>query len=164
MAKALLITGATGKQGGSLISALLKANADFEILALTRNAQSASAQKLQARSPNIKLVTGDLDAVDSVFQSAKQASNLPIWGVFSVQVSVSAHLITNNNWLIESFQAIMGNGASVESEERQGKALIDAAIKNGVKHFVYSSVDRGGPRSDSDATVVPHFASKHRVE
>ncbi len=58
----------------------------------------------------------------------------------------------------------MGNGASVESEERQGKALVDAAIKNGVKHFVYSSVDRGGPRSDNDATIVPHFASKHRVE
>lgn len=58
----------------------------------------------------------------------------------------------------------MGNGASVESEERQGKALVDAAIKNGVEHFVYSSVDRGGPRSDNDATIVPHFASKHRVE
>lgn len=93
MARALLITGATGKQGGSLVSALLKANADFEILALTRNAQSASAQKLQARSPNIKLVTGDLDDIDSVFQKAKQASKLPIWGVFSVQVGVPAHVI-----------------------------------------------------------------------
>jgi uncharacterized protein YbjT (DUF2867 family) len=52
----------------------------------------------------------------------------------------------------------------VESEERQGKALVDAAIKNNVKNFVYSSVDRGGPRSDNDATNVPHFASKYRVE
>ncbi|KAF2621121.1 NAD(P)-binding protein [Macroventuria anomochaeta] len=149
MSKALLITGATGKQGGSVINALLKANADLEILALTRDAQSASAQKLQSRSPKIKLITGDLDAVDDVFQKAKQASKLPIWGVFSVQ------------WL---HKVAIGNGASPQTEERQGKALIDASIKNGVKHFVYSSVDRGGPRSDNDATPVPHFASKHRIE
>ncbi|KAH7075068.1 hypothetical protein FB567DRAFT_453100 [Paraphoma chrysanthemicola] len=145
MAKALLVTGATGRQGGSLVNALLKANTDIEILALTRNAQSTSARKLQAKSPNIKLVTGNLDAIDSVFQKAREASKVPIWGVFSVQVA-------------------MGNGASAESEERQGKALVDAAIKNGVKHFVYSSVDRGGPKSDQDATNVPHFASKHRIE
>lgn len=33
-----------------------------------------------------------------------------------------------------------------------------------MKHFVYSSVDRGGAESGTDATSVPHFASKHRVE
>jgi uncharacterized protein YbjT (DUF2867 family) len=70
----------------------------------------------------------------------------------------SQRLLTN------FFKVAIGNGASVESEERQGKALVDAAIKNNVKNFVYSSVDRGGPRSDNDATNVPHFASKYRVE
>ena len=100
MAKALLITGATGKQGGSVIDAILKANTDFEILALTRNAQSASAQKLQAKSPKVKLITGDLDAIDDVFQKAKQATKLPIWGVFSVQVSRPAHSFTGQNSLL----------------------------------------------------------------
>ena len=42
--------------------------------------------------------------------------------------------------------------------------MIDAAIQHGVNHFVYSSVDRGGPRSDDDPTDVPHFASKYRIE
>ena len=51
----------------------------------------------------------------------------------------------------------------MQSEERQGKALIDAALKNGVEHFVYSSVDRG-VNSDTEPTTVPHFASKYRVE
>ena len=51
----------------------------------------------------------------------------------------------------------------MQSEERQGKALIDAALKNGVQHFVYSSVDRG-VNSDTEPTTVPHFASKYRVE
>lgn len=143
MSRALLITSATGKQGTATIAALLKSRANFEILALTRNAQSASAQKLLAKSPSIKLITGHLDNVEDVFQKTKEATKAPIWGVFSVQVAI-------------------GDGASPESEEKQGKALIDASIKHGVKHFVYSSVDRGG--NNIDATFVPHFASKHRVE
>lgn len=91
MSKAILVTGATGKQGGSVISALLKANADFEILGLTRNAQSPSAQRLLQKSPKVKLVTGDLDDSDAIFRKTKEVTNLPIWGVYSVQVRQSAN-------------------------------------------------------------------------
>lgn len=42
--------------------------------------------------------------------------------------------------------------------------MIDASIKNGVRHFVYSSVDRGGAKSDNDPTNVPHFMSKFEIE
>ncbi|OAL23559.1 hypothetical protein AYO20_11004 [Fonsecaea nubica] len=146
MSRAVLITGATGKQGGSVVNALLRANADFQILALTRDAAGASAQRLLQKSPKIKLVVGNMDAAEDIFAKAQEASSLPIWGVFSVQTAI-------------------GNGASAQSEERQGKALIDAALKFGVKHFVYSSVDRGGPaRSDKDPTTVPHFISKYNIE
>ncbi|KAF1347214.1 nucleoside-diphosphate-sugar epimerase family protein [Lizonia empirigonia] len=145
MSKALLITGATGKQGSAVINALLGANANLELVALTRNAQSASAQKLQAKSKSIQLITGDLNNIDDVFKKAKKSTENSIWGVFSVQVAI-------------------GDGATPQIEEKQGKALIDASIENGVRHFVYSSVDRGGSRSDTDATSVPHFASKHRIE
>lgn len=61
-------------------------------------------------------------------------------------------------------QVAIGDGANVQREEKQGKALVDAAVNNGVTHFVYSSVDRGGPKSDKDPTNVPHFASKFAVE
>ena len=84
--RALLITGATGRQGGAVVNALLKANADFEIIALTRNAQSTSAQNLLKKSPKIKLVTGDFNSIDEVFRKAKEAANAPIWGVFNMQV------------------------------------------------------------------------------
>ncbi|KAF9691024.1 hypothetical protein EKO04_011266 [Ascochyta lentis] len=144
MSRVLLITSATGKQGTATIDALLKTDADFEILALTRNAQSASAQKLQAKSPKVRLITGHLDDVDDIFQKAKQLTTHPIWGVFSVQVAI-------------------GGGATPQTEEKQGKALIDASIKNVVEHFVYSSVDRG-VNSGTEATSVPHFASKYRIE
>lgn len=146
MSRAILVTGATGKQGGSVIDALLKANADFEILALTRNPSSASAQKLQQKSDRIKLIAGNMEAPQEIFKKAKEATSTPIWGVFSVQLAI-------------------GDGQNAISEERQGKALIDAALANNVKHFVYSSVDRGGSIiSPNSPTNVPHFISKHNIE
>jgi uncharacterized protein YbjT (DUF2867 family) len=49
------------------------------------------------------------------------------------------------------------------NEENHGKALVDAALKNNVSHFVYTSVDRG-PHSDNTPTNVPHFITKHNIE
>lgn len=84
---AVLVTGATGKQGSSVIKSLVAKNAPFEILAVTRNAQSPSAQRLTALSPNIKLVEGNLDHAAGIFDNARKVTQRPIWGVFSVQVS-----------------------------------------------------------------------------
>ncbi|KAF4958306.1 hypothetical protein FGADI_2472 [Fusarium gaditjirri] len=147
MSRALLITGATGKQGSSVINALIAKNADFLLLAATRNKESPSAKKLASKSSNIKLIEGDLDSIPALFTAAKQAAGtVPLWGVYSVQLS-------------------MGKGVTLEGEVRQGKGLIDESIKAGVKHFVYSSVDRGGDeKSWKEATVVPHFKTKHEIE
>lgn len=154
--RAILITGATGKQGGSVVNALLKANTPFEILALTRNAKSASAQKLLRKSPKIKLVTGDFSAIDDIFLQAKAATSTPIWGVFSVQVSNIA--VAFQTKLTANPKVPLGS-----NEEAHGKALIDAALKNNVSHFVYTSVERG-PDSDNTPTNVPHFITKHNIE
>jgi len=143
MSKVLLITGATGKQGGATIDALLDSPEaqKFTILAVTRNPDSPSAQKLKGRG--VKIVKGDLNDCPAIFESAKTVEAQPVWGVFSVQVP-------------------MGKGAS---EEAQGKALVDAAVANGVKMFVYSSVDRGGDeKSPDNKTQVPHFISKYNIE
>lgn len=93
MSRALLVTGATGKQGGAVVTALLASSDDFHILAVTRDTKSASAQKLVSRSSKITLVQGDLDDADSIFETAKKAAGQPIWGVFSVQVSNFSSLI-----------------------------------------------------------------------
>jgi uncharacterized protein YbjT (DUF2867 family) len=82
----ILVTGATGKQGGAVIQNLIKKIAPFQILALTRNTQSASAQKLLKASKNITLIQGDLDNPSEIFKNAQQQASGPIWGVFSVQV------------------------------------------------------------------------------
>lgn len=86
MSKTVLITGATGKQGGSVISALLKQNADMKILAVTRDASSTGAQRLKRKSPKIQLVEGNLDEPEGIFTNAQKITSQPIWGVFSVQV------------------------------------------------------------------------------
>ncbi|UPK95382.1 hypothetical protein LCI18_006317 [Fusarium solani-melongenae] len=137
MSRNLLIIGATGKQGGSVVEAVLaRFSKDFTILAVTRNAQSPSAIHLTKKSSAVKLVEGNLDDVPSLLRAANKVASGPIWGVYSVQ-----------------------------GEIRQGKALIDESIKNHVKHFVYSSVDRGGnERSWTNPTEVPHFKTKHQIE
>ncbi|PKS06236.1 hypothetical protein jhhlp_006982 [Lomentospora prolificans] len=144
MSRAILVSGATGKQGGALVNTLIQENAPFEILALTRDATSASAQKLAKKSPKIKLVQGDLSNIDAVFAAAKEATSLPIWGVFSVQVAFGSK--------------------QADAELTQGKDLIDASIKAGVKFFVYSSVDRHGDASFQNPTDIPHFRHKHEIE
>lgn len=83
---AILVTGATGKQEGSLIKSLLKTNAPFQILGVTRNTQSPSAQKLLQSSQKISLVQGHPDNPAEIFKNAQSLSKTPIWGVFSVQV------------------------------------------------------------------------------
>ncbi|KAF1983284.1 NAD(P)-binding protein [Aulographum hederae CBS 113979] len=147
MSKAILITGATGQQGGATINALIESPeaSDFTILAVTRNAESAGAKKLLEKSQNIKLVQGDLNEPEKLFEKAKEVANGEVWGVFSVQVP-------------------MGSGQTTGTEEAQGKALVDAAIANKVKYFVYTSVDRNGDRSLDNPTPIPHFISKHNIE
>ncbi|KAF4539862.1 uncharacterized protein LTHEOB_9674 [Lasiodiplodia theobromae] len=150
MSRALIITGATGKQGSSVIDAILTRNRlpHTTILALTRDARSPSAQRLAAKSPTIKLLEGDLNDVPGLFASAARlaGASTPLWGVYSVQVS-------------------MGKGVTLEGEVRQGKGMVDEALRAGVSHFVYSSVERGGDeRSWDNPTDVPHFRTKWEIE
>lgn len=153
MSRSLLITGATGKQGGAVVNALLERPDEFTILAVTRDPNSASAKRLAAKSPTIKLVKGDLNDVPSLFEAAKAASPTgKIWGVFSVQ------------GMEMKVKHDAGDLASAP-EVKQGVGLIDEALKAGVSHFVYSSVDRGGEeRSWNNPTPVPHFKTKHFIE
>jgi uncharacterized protein YbjT (DUF2867 family) len=72
--KKLLITGATGKQGGYVVEALLSSS--FQILALTRNTTSSAAQSL-ASNPNVTIVQGDSTSPGPIFEAYKD-----IYGVF----------------------------------------------------------------------------------
>ena len=86
MSKVILVTGATGNQGGAVVDALLKAKEDFQIIALTRNATSPSAKRLAAKSSAVKVLQGDMNQPQLVFSEAKKLVGEPVWGVFMVQV------------------------------------------------------------------------------
>lgn len=106
----ILITGATGQQGGAVAAAL--AGGGFELLGMTRKPDSPAAQALKQKG--VTLVQGDLDDAASLNKALAGA-----WGVFAVQ----------NTW-----------EAGVEKEEEQGKRIAKLAREAGVQHFVYSSV------------------------
>lgn len=101
--KAILITGATGKQGGATIKALLDAGAlnGHKLLAVTRDPGSASAKKLEAKG--ITLVQGDLNDIPAIFSNAKAAlgggDDAKVWGVFSVQVILECSSAVPHNLL-----------------------------------------------------------------
>ncbi|KAM5344542.1 hypothetical protein ACJ41O_013077 [Fusarium nematophilum] len=133
--KTLLVTGATGKQGGALISSILASTqGSFNIIGVTRNSASDGARRLAAL-PGVSVIEGDFSDVSAIFAQVG-----PVWGVFSVLVNS-------------------------DDEERYGKAMVDGAVSHGVQHFVYASGDRGGPaKSNFDPTNVKNFAAKYNIE
>ena len=142
MSRSLFIAGATGKQGGALIRALLEHPSFDEkthvIYAMTRDPTSASAKRLETRSPTIKLVQGDLNDVPQAFK------NLPVkpWGTF---------ILTNPQ-------------KKPKPEDVIGKTFVDEAIRAGSKHIVFTSVARGSANGGFNPTDVPHFITKHEIE
>ncbi len=108
--KIIVVTGATGKQGGSVCRHLLAAG--WDVRAFTRKPDSSAARGLADKGADV--VKGDLNERSSIDQ-ALQA----VYGVYSVQ----------NFW-----------EQGIDAEVNQGKQLADAAQSAEVKHIVYSSV------------------------
>jgi len=106
----ILVTGATGHQGGATARELLSKG--HRVRAMTRKPEGEKARALAARGAEI--VQGDFDDPASVERALAGA-----WGAFAVQ----------NTW-----------EAGVEREEEQGKRFAELAKKAGVRHLVYSSV------------------------
>lgn len=68
MAKLVVVIGATGVQGGSVVSTLLK-NWEYKIRAVTRNASSDSAKKLAAEGAEVVAAdSGDVASLKAAFQ------------------------------------------------------------------------------------------------
>lgn len=108
--KTVLITGATGQQGGAVIRHMLAKG--WNLRALTRNSGSDTALNLARQG--VELAQGDLEDLASLEDAAHG-----VYGIYSVQ----------NFWTV-----------GAKREVQQGKSLADVAKKAGVEHFVYSSV------------------------
>jgi uncharacterized protein YbjT (DUF2867 family) len=127
----ILVSGATGQQGGAVSRSLLERG--FAVRALTRDPEKAGARELADLGAEV--VGGDLEDRASIERVLDG-----VHGVFSVQ----------QFWEV-----------GVEGEVRQGVQLADAAKAAGVEHIIYSSVgsahrDTGIPHFDSKFEVEEH--------
>lgn len=110
----VLVTGATGRQGGAALRHLL--DRGWRVRAFTRNPDSPAARKVARLGAEV--VRGDLDDPRQVRQAVSGT-----YGIFSVQ----------DFW---------AKGVGYEGEIRQAKNLVEAAKEAGVQHFVQTSVSR----------------------
>jgi len=106
----ILVTGATGAQGGSVARALLSSNT-FTVRCLTRNTSSEKAIALAQMGA--VLVQGDLENVESLKEAMEGC-----YAVFGV----------TNFW------------EHYEKEYQQGKNLVDAVSQSGIRHFIFSTL------------------------
>jgi uncharacterized protein YbjT (DUF2867 family) len=141
--KHFLIAGATGRQGGAVVNALLS-RSDFSIepknvWAITRHAAGAPAQHLTSSWPGINIVAGDLHSPQLLFEQ------------------LGSHIIPET--------AVFLAQAHGPTEVSDAKGFIDAASSHGVAYFVYSSCDRGGRKlSDTDPSYCKTFSDKFYIE
>ncbi|HLL54240.1 MAG TPA: NmrA/HSCARG family protein [Myxococcaceae bacterium] len=134
MARSLsvLVTGATGKQGGAVARQLLKKG--HTVRGLTRKLDSPAAQALA--KDGVELVQGSFEDKGSLVKAARGVDT-----VFAMSTPFEA---------------------GPEAETRQGVTLADAAKEAGVGHFVFTSVagadqKTGIPHFDSKYRVEEHI-------
>jgi uncharacterized protein YbjT (DUF2867 family) len=130
----VLVTGATGKQGGAVARHLRACG--FRVRALTRDPSSEKAQPLLQMG--VEVVQGDTTDAASLEKAVEG-----VWGVFSMATPFKA---------------------GMEAEVTQGKTLGDAAKAAGVQHYVYSSVggadrDSKVPHFETKWAIENHLRS-----
>jgi len=108
--KIILVTGATGQQGGAVSRYLLKDG--WKVRALCRDTNKPAAQEL--KKLGAELIQGDMNSPEDLKKAMKN-----VYGVFSVQ----------NFW-----------EHGYEGELKQGLNVVDAAKAENVRHFLYTSV------------------------
>lgn len=115
--KRITVFGATGAQGSSVLRSLQSnVSGGFTLRGITRNLESASAQKLSASGIEMLKADGwDKPSLVAAFENT--------WGVF-----------VNTN----SDDAVFENPEETRTEFDLGKTIVDAAVEAGVQVFVYS--------------------------
>ena len=128
----ILVSGATGTQGGAVARALL--DGGHSVRAMTRNPAGTAARALAARGAEV--VAADFDDSDSLRRAAT--------GVEAVYAMGTPY------------------EADATREAEQARRLVDAAVAAGTDYLVYSSVasaleDTGVPHFESKAQVERHL-------
>ncbi|KAH6666916.1 putative hscarg dehydrogenase [Halenospora varia] len=134
--KILVVFGATGNQGASVVNAILKdpsSAAEFSVRAVTRDATKPSAVALSERG--VTVVQANVDDKESLRPVLKDA-----YACFAVT----------------SWEGIYDQ----EKEIQQGKNIADIAKESNIKHLIWSSLPHVSKITNGKITGVLHFDSK----
>lgn len=131
----ILVTGATGNQGGATARHLLENG--HRVRALVRDPATAAAKRLGELG--VHVVRGDMEDAESLRAAMDGAD-----GVFSVQ-------------------ALAYEPPTLKAEVLQGKLVAEVAAQTGVQHLVYSSVggaerQTGIEHFESKAEIERHIS------
>ncbi|SDG05038.1 Uncharacterized conserved protein YbjT, contains NAD(P)-binding and DUF2867 domains [Sinosporangium album] len=140
----VLVTGATGQQGGATARALIAAG--VPVRALVRDPSTAKAKAIERLGA--ELVTGDLTDRDSLVAAAQGAR-----AVFSVQMPPMAG-------------GQQGASFDFDGEMAQAVNLIGAAQAAGVPQFVHTSVSGADHFVDGErwASLKPYYVTKAGIQ
>ena len=128
----ILVAGATGRLGGAIVDRLIEGGGQVRVLVRPESHHAPLARR------GAELAFGDL----------KDAASLDAACLGCSQVITTAN------------SARRGGVDNVESVDRDGtRRLIDAAVKAGVRHVVYTSVLGADP-----ASPIPFLAAKAQTE
>jgi hypothetical protein len=144
----IVVVGALGAQGGSVVSAYLASqhSKHFRIRALTSNTSSDAALKLAA-NPRVTVVGVDLDSLESVVAAFQDAS-----------------LIFANTIFPRDILVTEGAAAAQEWEARRGLNIAQAASKiPSLQHLIWSTLP-DSRKVTNGKYVIPHFQSKIPAE
>jgi len=138
MTKTILVFGATGCQGGSVVKHLLKSNMDIKIRALTRHKDAEEARCLKEKCPNVELVEGDMCGTldDAIFRG------------------VDCCFLLTDSW----DQSQKGS-----RECEVGKSVVDRIVNAGINHIIFSTLPNVEKLSGGKYNV-PMFTNKALIE
>lgn len=138
--KIVVVFGATGNQGGSVIKSILgdpKTAEEFKIRGITRDTSKPNAKALESKG--VETVAADINSKDQM-KAAFQGA----YAVFAV----------TNYW--EKMDAPL--------EKQQGQNIADLAKEAGIQHLIWSSLYDVNKLTNGKFPNVEHFDSKAAVE
>ncbi|KAL8744283.1 MAG: hypothetical protein Q9184_008015 [Pyrenodesmia sp. 2 TL-2023] len=141
MSKLLVIFGATGQQGGSIVESVLgdaQLNQEYSIRGTTRDPSKAKAQELVKKG--IEVVRADVDDAASLEKAFE-----------------GAHVVFANTVTIY-------DGHTYDHEVSHGRALANAAVAVKVPFLIYSTLPHAGNISGGKLKNMGHFDGKAEVE
>ena len=141
MCKLLVVFGATGQQGGSIISHVLddtELSKQYKIRGITRDPSSSAAEALKKRG--VDVAKADMTDPSSLSSALKGAHT-----VFFLTAPVM--------------------GADAKNEEfAQGKGVVDVAVAEGIQYMIFSTLPHVTRISGGKYTKVAAFDAKAEIE